>query len=497
MGKRRFVLLVAGAAAIAVYAQAQEVRIDFGSSLYKTASSAGKNWNNITNSYFGSTRLVNYTTGANTPWTASVSNAFELTFVNGTTAPTGNAASLFGSSATRDSFVTLGQVDKGEITFSGLDKNKQYDFKIFGSASATRNLSTSYSLKGTNTVSGILNAANNASNLLSLQSVRPSSGGIIRLTVDTAGANNSLLQQAILNGLTMTEVSTLPPPPPPEVAKNLLFFGNSFTQVNTMTATFAEIAVADAHPRPYVVAETGDSRSLGDALTQISTNPAANINNIPAGQKWDNVIMQEFSTGATSKFGDPSQFRADAVSIYNTVKTNNPAVKPVLYETWAYLGTDPNIYGTESYQYANPSEMQADIHGNYNAAAGDLESLTGNGNTLVAHVGDQWEKLSFAADLYGGYDTKHPGPRGSLIAALTLYKTIYDEDVTDIPWASVQSYFSTRQITEADWTQLTALVESAPAALNAAQLGELLNLVPEPTSIMGLAMCSALVRRRR
>ena len=87
-----------------------------------------------------------------------------------------------------------------------------------------------------------------------------------------------------------------------------------------------------------------------------------------------------------------------------------------MYQTWAYLGTDTNVYGPESWRYPDPVAMQADLTANYAAAVSEINSLAGSAVASVAPVGQNWEKLAFAADLYGGYDTKHPGPRGSLIS---------------------------------------------------------------------------------
>ena len=258
-------------------------------------------------------------------------------------------------------------------------------------------------------------------------------------------------------------------PRPVETARNLLFFGNSFTFLNDMPISLGQIAVADRHVQPYVVVEAGDSRTLGDQIDQINATPANNVNNLPAGQTWSNVIIQQFSTGATTKFGDPVQFRADATTIYNLTKANSPSVRPVLYATWAYLGTDTNLYGTPSWQYANPSEMTADIRANYDQAAAELNAAYPTANATVAHVGDFWDSLGNTPDLYGGYDTKHPSARGSLIAALTLYKTIYSENVSDIPWSAVSSYFEVRSISQADWTQMTNLVDGIPTAPAVAQ----------------------------
>lgn len=253
------------------------------------------------------------------------------------------------------------------------------------------------------------------------------------------------------------------PIPAGETARNLLFFGNSFTAINDLPNSIRAIVAGDGHVQPYIVAETGDSRSLSDQIVEATDNPQNNIENLPEGQVWSNVIIQEFSIGAT-KLGDPAQFKADTKTLYNMVKAGSPSVTPTLYGTWAYLGTDTNVYGTESYQYENPAAMQADIRLNYNTAASEINALYPSANAAVAHVGDYWEQLDFAADLYGGYDTKHPGARGSLIAALTLYKTIYSENVSDIEWADVQAYYQVRSITEADWNQLTDLVDGVVTA---------------------------------
>ena len=494
---RRTGSIVTAAVLSALFAgavSAQQVRIDFGSSSGITRSSAGQNWVNVTNPYSDNRiNLVNYSTGAQLPWTIAVSNDFGGTVSGssvGTQPLTGAAATLFPATAANDGFRTYSGYSSGQFTLRNLDPNLNYSFNLFASASASAstNLTGLYSMSGANTVTGTLNATNNRSNLLSFSNIRPDANRQIKLRIDDGAGNNSYFRNAFINGLTISAASTTPAP---EVAKNVLMFGNSFTFLNDMPASIAEIAVADRHVRPNIVVESADSRSLTDQIAAINANPANNINKLPAGQQWSNVIMQEYSTGTTTKLGDPAQFKADTKTIYNAVKANSPGVKPVLYETWAYMGTDTNVYGPASYQYANPAAMQADIRAAYAAAASELNAAYPNAGAVVAAAGDQFEKLSFNTDLYGGYDTKHPGPRGSLIAALMLYKNTYNENVSDIPWSAVQAYYAQHGIVQADWLQMTALVDGMSA--RAASF----SVVPEPTAICGLAMGMLLMRRRR
>ena len=123
------------------------------------------------------------------------------------------------------------------------------------------------------------------------------------------------------------------------------------------------------------------------------------ITNLPAGQHWNYVVLQGYSTDPTV-IGDTAQFRADAVSLYQDVAANSPGVVPVLFETWA------RTYGSDLYtsyptsDFPNgPLSMQAQVRDGYHLAAQDINAAPAV-RSRIAPVGDAFQNDSFSTDLY-------------------------------------------------------------------------------------------------
>ncbi|NGM63484.1 hypothetical protein G5B30_16365 [Sphingobacterium sp. SGG-5] len=82
-------------------------------------------------------------------------------------------------------------VKESVLKFSGLDKNKKYDFCFYGSRSDVKDKRESaYAVKGANEVTALLDAANNTSNTACANAVQPNNEGEITITI-TAGPNNN------------------------------------------------------------------------------------------------------------------------------------------------------------------------------------------------------------------------------------------------------------------------------------------------------------------
>ena len=514
----RVSLLCAVVCALPAATFAAEARIDFGflTGNYTSATAAGKAWNNAVNPLGGTTKLLDYSSGSATPWSMEITKAFNgLWDLNGATATTGAAATALGNaSATKDSFSAFTSFGSPQLTFRNLVPTETYNFGIFASQiGGASNRAATYTAKGATTVSGSLNAANNKSDLLSLSNIKPTANGTITLDIGAAAANSSAYKQVFLNALTLTSVKppvvvppVVPPPTPPApaAAKNLLFFGNSFTEMYNVPGLVAQFAAADGQLKPYVVGETYDSRTLSDQIAVVRSDPSHNVDNLPAGQQWDNVVIQDLSSRPTH-IGDPAAFRADAITLFNLVKAKSANVKPVLYETWAYRAdADGTRYSAtpSASQWTGQDQMQSELRTNYLAAKADLDALSGNG-AIFADVGDTWQQGGFSADLYDTFDDKHPSVRGAALNGLVLYANIYRQNVSDIPFAKVADWANSYGLSAADWARLTALVDANPVLLSGASIGQLsmladLTLVPEPTSLAAiLGAAGALIRRRR
>jgi|GEM_PF-1442990 len=215
-----------------------------------------------------------------------------------------------------------------------------------------------------------------------------------------------------------------------ENPKNLLFVGNSFTgSGGGVHLLVQDIATAAGHPTPYVFGRVIGGQTLE---WHLATGTYVIDSEIPAGQHWDAVVLQEYSTRPTSHptDGNVPAFLAAAEGWYQTVLDHSPAAEAVLFETWARAPGN-SVYPT---YWPGPSFMQSELHDNYNLCRDLLGAL---GTAEVAPVGDAFELGSFDLSLYGG-DLYHASNRGALLMSLVIYGTIYDDtttsdiDLTDI-----------------------------------------------------------------
>ena len=170
--------------------------IDFGS---VNNSTTATNWNNVTSSTDNQegmiVNLIN-TAGASTGAILTVDDSFHGVNESGTTSPDVNLP--FVGSATRDSF--YGEMTPfngvtnttGGFTLSGLNPEKFYTFKIFGSRNGvTDNRETLYTVSGLTTTAASLNTSNNISNTADVLNIKPNANGIITLQATKGAANTN------------------------------------------------------------------------------------------------------------------------------------------------------------------------------------------------------------------------------------------------------------------------------------------------------------------
>lgn len=216
-------------------------------------------------------------------------------------------------------------------------------------------------------------------------------------------------------------------------AKNLLFYGNSFTiatgfgSSRTVPELVRGIANAAGQPAPTVV----NPSIAGWSLQQhINSNTGTINSGIPAGQNWDAVILQDFSTQPTH-IGNLAEHRSSYKALFELVKARSPNVKAIGYETWA-RGPGHSFYTGNPPSFANPAAMQAELREGYALSTADVNAVHGAGTSTVAPAGDAWERAGFPLNYYAS-DIYHAANRGTLLNAMVLYGTIYnDPTIRDI-----------------------------------------------------------------
>ncbi|WP_428388356.1 hypothetical protein [Mucisphaera sp.] len=262
--------------------------------------------------------------------------------------------------------------------------------------------------------------------------------------------------------------------------KTVMFYGNSFTlgfgSTRSVNALFEDIAVAAGHEAPTVRSAAASGQALG---WHVANNTAPLFVTIPLSEDWDFIVMQEHSSKLTRAFpGTPGypesveNSKADALALYNIASSRSSGVVPVFYETFArnyghpfYTGSNPEFPG-------GPQEMQAEVRAGYEILKNHLNDNIGSDIARVAPVGTAWEIGDY--DRLHSADNWHAQNRGTLLAALVIYGTVYEDLTTsDIDLTSV---LASVNLTAEDGTQLTSWADSALAIPEPATAGLLLAL---------------------
>jgi hypothetical protein len=220
----------------------------------------------------------------------------------------------------------------------------------------------------------------------------------------------------------------------------ILFYGNSFTLgsgsseaevLGGVPGVVGILATAAGHADPNIE----NAAASGQTLTWHLTNNLAVISTpqdfvADPGFQWDYVVLQGYSTRPTH-IGALNQFRTDLLALYGEVRSHSPGAGAILYETWArapgheyYSGANPSFPG-------GPAQMQEELRAGYREAEQDIDITLGADRAWVAPVGDAWEDTGWAnlhaSDLY------HANSRGTYLAALVIYGTVYSESVVGLP----------------------------------------------------------------
>ena len=272
--------------------------------------------------------------------------------------------------------------------------------------------------------------------------------------------------------------------PAAETPLNLLFFGNSFTQgyapgtapgggdlYYNVPDAIKSYAVADGHVAPRIVQETLGGSNLSYHVTQAQTKPQETVANT-GGSPWSYVVLQDESLRPADKTSDPAaiaQFRADAKTLSDLVRSNNsPNAGTIMYQTWARAPASTVYPGT----YTTPAAMQADLVKNYALASTNLNTAYGYGESSVAPVGEAFGELNFDSTSLYNADARHSTMFGYRLSAAVLYRTIYGEKISDIPYSAVQSWIG---VSAVQYAQIQSVADSLavpePAAAGAAAAG--------------------------
>jgi hypothetical protein len=183
-----------------VFSQQTVVLIDFGS--LGAIPATNLNYNTVESTEVD-TEIANLidNTGTSTGFVYKVTDRFNGLNVFGTQTPSGDAVdSYYGDTG------NFGGIEPtGAFTLSGLDNSKFYSFEVFASRmSVSDNRETLYTITGSTTATGTLNAGNNEANTVLINNIQPS-GGVITFKAEEGPNNNNSLGFYYLGALKMTE----------------------------------------------------------------------------------------------------------------------------------------------------------------------------------------------------------------------------------------------------------------------------------------------------
>lgn len=186
----------------------------------------------------------------------------------------------------------------------------------------------------------------------------------------------------------------------------VLFIGNSYTFVNDLPATFADLAHSGGHRvESGMLAEGG--ATLGDHVASAAT--AAKLQSA----KWDVVVLQEQSQIPSVDLLRQSQMYPAARRLVDTIYRQG--ARPMFFLTWAHRDGWPEN-GLPDY-----ASMQSAIDDGYLAIASEEQAT-------VAPVGVAWSSLmSQAHPSLWQDDGSHPTIAGTYLAACVFYATVFHQ----------------------------------------------------------------------
>lgn len=195
--------------------------------------------------------------------------------------------------------------------------------------------------------------------------------------------------------------------------KKVLFVGNSYTYVNNLPQTLADLALSLGDSVQF------DSSAPGGYTFQLHTTNATTLAKI-ALAPWDYVVLQEQSQLPSF---DPTQVATDvypyARQLDSLILANDSCTETLFYMTWGRQNGDASNcpFYTPVCTY---NGMQQRLRESY-------VEMAQNNHASVSPVGVAWKRVR---DNYPGInlymaDESHPSIYGTYLAACTFYSSIF------------------------------------------------------------------------
>jgi hypothetical protein len=187
----------------------------------------------------------------------------------------------------------------------------------------------------------------------------------------------------------------------------VLFIGDSYTYVNDLPTTFADLAWASGRRVDAVTLATGGESLAGHVA---DTATASTINS----QARNTVVLQDQSEDPAVASYRQSEMDPAVTQLAQMIR--NHGAQPLLFLTWGHE-TGWSDAGLDSY-----ASMQAAVDQGYLGIAAAL-------TIPIAPVGDAWQTVvatQVNPQLWQG-DGVHPTTEGTYLAACVFYASIFDQ----------------------------------------------------------------------
>lgn len=203
--------------------------------------------------------------------------------------------------------------------------------------------------------------------------------------------------------------------------KNVLFIGNSYTEVNNLPNLVQEVSRSAGYEITYQANTPG-----GCTFRQHCSNNSMNL--IRRGG-WDIVVLQAQSQEPSfPQFQVESETYPYAQQLVDSIYANNPDGEAMFYMTWGRKNGDPDPRNVAAFPVLGTYEgMDSMLYERYMymARANDAS---------VCPVGRVWRYLrtnNSDIELYSS-DESHPSAAGSYAAACAFYTMIFHRDPLEI-----------------------------------------------------------------
>jgi PKD repeat protein len=191
----------------------------------------------------------------------------------------------------------------------------------------------------------------------------------------------------------------------------VLFIGNSYTQVNDLPTLFSELALSKGK-HPFV-----DTKANGGFTFQNHVNDPATFIKIKE-KKWNYVVLQAQSQEPSFPYSQVTTATLPFAKILSdSIYANNYCSQPLYYMTWGRQNGDPQWDSINTFYKMNDR-----------LRAGYMRFVEAS-EASVAPVGVAWQYVRDtypAINLYSS-DGSHPSIEGSYLAACVFYASIYRE----------------------------------------------------------------------